>query len=389
MASRKVISTAREAISAALAPRRVPVRPIVAIASDDWGRSGVPSKSAVESLVVRPGAWDLYGRESSEDVQELADTLLGVRDRDGRAACMTAHMVMANLDIEATLAAAANATGGRIVIDGLPLIPISVGFPDDDRDNPLAAYKLAAATGAFRPELHGLTHFCTSVMAEGLFDSGEFGRRVRGLLARGIPYLASTTPELNFALVDRRNGVEAAIDPSAQENWFRHAVAIFEEVFGRRPAAFCAPGYRFDRETLKLLAAHGIRSNQTCKGNGLRLSDYVISVDRNVVLEPLLNSDGAEAVVERALRESRAAAAKGQPIVVCSHSINYIDRFNGRAEEGRRVLGLYLTRLLEDLPDLRFSSVPELVDAWSCGNPDWFKATGTRGHLARGSTVAG
>lgn len=375
-------------LGAAFGAEQTPVRPIVAIASDDWGRSGAPSREAIESLVVRPGPWDLYGMETSEDVQALAATLLSVRDRDGRSACMTAHFVMANLDIGATLARASDTAGGRIVVDGLTLVPINAGFPDGVLDNPVAAYREAEATGALRPELHGLTHFCTSVMAAGLRDDGEFRRRVRGLLERGIPYLASTTPELNFALVDRRGGTEMAIDRAAQEAWLRNAVEIFERVFERRPVAFCAPGYRFDRTTLGLLATSGIRSNQIVTSGGLCLSGNVVSVGRNVVFEPLLSADGSAAAVERAVSQSLAAAARGQPIVVCSHSINYIDHFNGRAREGRLALGSFLSRLIDVLPDLRFASVPELVDAWSSESPNWFRATGARKLLARAKSAA-
>lgn len=367
----------------------MPVRPIVAIASDDWGRSGAPSRAAVDALVARPGPWDYYGLDAAEDVLALTEALLGVRDRDGRPACLTANLVMANLDIEATLRGQACATERRIPLDGLSLMPISEGFPAADGGDRIAAYRQGAATGAFWPELHGLAHFCSPVLAEGLTGGGDLGRRVRLLLGHGIPYLASMTPELNFALVDRRSGVEVAISAAAQERWLSHAVQIFETVFGRRPLSFCAPGYRHDRNTLRLLGGLGVQSNQTVHGRGIVEVEGLASVGRNVVLEPVLADEAPSASIARAVRDSLDAAARGLPIVVCTHSINYVDRFNHQAAQGRIVLTEFLTRLVAELPDLRFASVPELVEAWQTAKADWFspsrsldlagRLTGSRG----------
>src|SRR6516225_6734870 len=66
-----------------------PVRPIVVIESDDWGRVGLPSLQSMERLqaagvAIGASPWDFYGLESEDDVIRLGDLLSEFRDSDGR-----------------------------------------------------------------------------------------------------------------------------------------------------------------------------------------------------------------------------------------------------------------------------------------------------------------
>ena len=66
-----------------------PVRPIVVIESDDWGRVGLPSLASMEQLQaagvpIGASPWDFYGLESEDDVIRLGDLLSQFRDGDGK-----------------------------------------------------------------------------------------------------------------------------------------------------------------------------------------------------------------------------------------------------------------------------------------------------------------
>src|SRR5262249_24256153 len=86
---------------------------------------------------------------------------------------------------------------------------------------------------------------------------------------------------------------------------------------------------------------------------------------------------------EKAIGAARRAVECGFPIIVCSHSINYVSRFLGYAEEGRRQLGELVRRLLEAFPNLRFAADADIVSAWRTSDPHWFRLPTTREIAAR------
>lgn len=375
-----------------------PVRPLVLIESDDWGRCGTPSRDSIHALcgaglLRSPGPWDFYGLETAGDVEALTRCLSTVRDRDGRSACMTANIIMANLDVERKSsslckprrsgAGAEHFNPGGTSIDGLTLVSLDEGLPSPWTEDLPAIYREAEETGAFRPELHGLTHFSTPVLAAALQDDGDLGQRVRALLATGTPYLRSVTPELNFALVDGRYGRERVLPAASQREWLTAAISIFERLFARKPASFCPPGYRYDSETLSLLKEFRIGSIQTVHQSGFVEVGGVVSTGRNVAFEPVLVQVSPRRLVDGAYGEAICAARRGQPIVICSHSINYMSRFVNRSAEALQALQALLRRLVQDLPDLRFCHVDEAVEAWRRRDPEWYRSPRPREILAR------
>jgi hypothetical protein len=106
----------------------------------------------------------------------------------------------------------------------------------------------------------------------------------------------------------------------------------------------------------------------------------MVILQRNVAFEPALN--GADAV-EKAMSVACCAVERGFPIIVCSHSINYISRFLGYADKGRRQLGDLLRGLLETFPNLRFADDVDIVSAWKTNDPGWFRPPTMREITAR------
>jgi hypothetical protein len=81
--------------------------------------------------------------------------------------------------------------------------------------------------------------------------------------------------------------------------------------------------------------------------------DSYLLLFRNLAFEPMLN-EGVD--MQDLLRSARKAVAAGVPIVACSHSINYVSRFNDRAQFSRDLLRELLERLRDEFPDLSFSN---------------------------------
>jgi hypothetical protein len=174
-----------------------PARPTVLIHSDDWGRVGLPNTQALLNIKKKQkttGAspWDYYGAETLEDLEKLKDTLIKIKDRDGRIPCITANIIMANADLQRMREE--NFSSFRAV-------SIKNGFPPPwPKWDIVAQYNRMIEAGVFYPALHGYTHFSPEMMLNAWHDKGELGERARILFENDTPYLASLTPEFNLAL---------------------------------------------------------------------------------------------------------------------------------------------------------------------------------------------
>jgi hypothetical protein len=352
-----------------------PTRPIVVLESDDWGRTGLPSLAAMEQLKVAgtpigESPWDFYGLESEDDVIQLGDTLSQFQDADEKPACITANFVMANADLERM---------HRENFQAFRWTSIDLGFPGWS-ETLLPAYRRNIDRGLFYPGLHGFTHFNVPAMMKLLTETSARGDRMRRLASYGVPYLASLTPECNFALVERRGEVEQFLPKSDQEIWIEAGVSLFAHVFERPPVTTCAPGYRANDTTFRIWRRYGLRSAQVTGRRGISKSRAMVILQRNVAFEPALKGAAA---VRTAISVARRAVECGLPIIVCSHSINYISRFLGYAEKGRRQLGDLLRGLLETFPNLRFASDDDIASAWKANDQSWFRPATRREITAR------
>jgi hypothetical protein len=347
-----------------------PVRPTVLIQSDDWGRSGMPDKEVLEALKragipVGNSGWDFYGLESGEDIYRLGDTLRRHVDIDGNPACMTANIVMANADLR------------RMVgedFSSFRFVPISEGFPEPwENFDILSAYKRLMAMGVFYPALHGFTHFSPKHQVAGWHDKGEFGERVRCLVLNDCPYLASVTPEFNFALLQRHNGIDKFSNETDQREWIEMGVRLFKQSFDMMPVSTCAPGYRANATTYKLWAEQGIKVVQIASGCVAYEENGLFFIPRTVYFEPGLGKIDVKQVVEAALQQAKMAVDQGKMIVICSHSINYIQRHLGRREECLDALDQLLAGLLKMFPNLRFANDQQVCETWGRKDSSWFQ----------------
>src|SRR5260221_3607135 len=249
-------------------------------------------------------------------------------------------------------------------------IGVESGFPPPWSGNLMPAYRANIQRGVFEPGLHGFTHFNTSELMACLRENSARGQRARILSEFDVPYLASYTPEYNFALESPR-GNERFLESGAQEDWIRAGIELFTRAFGGPPRTVCAPGYRSNSVTRRLWRRLGIESMQYVGTQPLTTVGGLVQLNRNVEFEPVLGERDAVSV---ALRQAERTVSRGTPIVICTHSINYLTRFVESAERSREMLRELLTSLLKLFPDLRFAGAVEVAKAWKSERRGWFSA---------------
>lgn len=290
--------------------------------------------------------WDFYGLETTGDLRALRDTLESLRDQEGLPACMVANFIMANPDLR------------RMVAEDYRQchwVELCQGFPQPWREPKLLdAYHALINAGVFYPALHGYSHFNDAVWWAALNNPGsDLGRRARALVENDIPYLASLTPEFNFALVVRHEGQEVYRTSTEQEVWVKDGVRTFINAFGRSPVSTCAPGYRCNGTTYEQWHMAGIKVVQTTGYRVPYIDNGLLVLSRNVFFEPLLDT-GCN--VEKTLLRAEQIIRAGLPVIISSHSINYIQRHLGRAQFARDSLSQLLVGLLKRFPELRFAN---------------------------------
>ncbi|MBI3675212.1 MAG: hypothetical protein HY243_01165 [Proteobacteria bacterium] len=313
-----------------------------------------------KGLPVGNSPWDFFGLETENDVLALGDVLSGFHDRDGVSPCFVANFILANADLQ------------RMRNEGfrtLRWIAIKDGFPHPWKDHLVHVYRRNIERKVFFPALHGFTHFNPVQFVASLSERSPRGDLIRKLVEQDIPYLASLTSEYNFALVSRVGG-ETFLSETDQWDWLSKGADLFAETFGGIPQSTCAPGYRANDTTMRLWRKLGIKVAQSVGTGALMDEEGLLTLQRNVFFEPvLLGFDLVTAALDQAMR----AAERGFPIVVCSHSINYLTRFSGRASESRLLLGTFVKALLNLYPNLRFATDIDLYDAYEGCTPGWLR----------------
>jgi hypothetical protein len=342
-----------------------PMRPIVLFQSDDWGRVGLPSLEALETIqghgsAIGDSPWDYFGLETQGDVLALGETLAAFRDRDGTPPCFVTNFILANADLR------------RMRSEGfqtLRWVSLKDGFPKPWDEQLVPAYRRNIANKVFFPGLHGFTHFNPGQFLASLSEVSPRGDLCRKLVSQDIPYLASLTPEYNFALVNRVRG-ETFVTKANQWEWISKGAALFVDTFDVAPLTACAPGYRANGTTLRLWRKRGLKIAQTVGPGAMAREHGLLILQRNVFFEPVLS---APDVVARALDQAMHAVALGFPVVICTHSINYQSRFVGQAEESRLLLRTLIEELLKKFPGLRFATDTDLLDAYRGHRPGWLR----------------
>ena len=336
----------------------------VVLESDDWGLCGfVPDHDTLVAFgTVRPPESrypPVYGGSTLEDstaVTDLCGVLAAHRGRDGLPALLQPNYIVASLACEPLVGA--EEYGGRLLarIDQqygwfryeLPRLPRLY-----ERRGLLPSVRAGVQSGVWYPEFHGSYHYDPQRRRDAVAaDSAAREAACRGVL----PFPGDSKA---WELGPWRDSADLMQELDA-------ALAVFTELFGRRPASVIAPDYTWDERNERMWSQRGLtiiqakreqRRPRYAGGRPLararkligRTSDRLrhrgrVYVERNCRLEPV-QARGADAVVADCLGQIRRAWRSGEPAVVETHRINYVHLDQAIRREGLEALASVLTSL--------------------------------------------
>ncbi|HEV2696721.1 MAG TPA: hypothetical protein VGU90_01940 [Terriglobales bacterium] len=339
-------------------------RPLVVLQSDDWGRVGVRDREGcdeIRSAGIRLGAhpYDLYTLETAADVNAVAALLLRHRDSTGRTPCLVMNVCTANLDFNTMRADGYKAAR---------FMPLSKGLPGKwSRPGLFDAYRAGLRDGAFYPSLHGMSHSCSVAMENALAQNNERARLLRLFWRAETPYIYWRMPWVGYEYWNPekpRAGFLAAVD---QQRLIAQAVENFSDLFGMRPVSACAPGCRANHDTHKAWSEAGIHVAESGTGSGLRaphMDDFgILHLYRTIDFEP----SQRELEVDKYLEVARTCFARGLPLIVSVHSINFHSTLKDFCTPTLASLDKLLNALESQYPELLYVHDEDLYQIVSVG----------------------
>lgn len=326
----------------------------VVLESDDWGLAAwSPDDQAHRVLASSPAfrtpAGMTYGRstlESAADVRSLAAVLGDFRGADGFPPVWQANTITGAPDYEAMRA--------PLFEDSeVPVVPSLEARGRWRRPGLADAVHEAIAAGLWWPELHGLHHLPETAWLAALRRNQHDAR------------LAHEQQSPVCTAVESSGEYDAAEPRPVRARLLRWAVELFLEQFGRMPASFCPPDYRFDdwleaeAETLGLT---------TLQGKGEQAGTPLLPFARRVMAWRFPHRAGVRFYMpprigfeprgrarppgkqglEAAARAAREAWSRGQPAVISTHRMGYAHLDADWSEAGRAALRALLETLVAD-----------------------------------------
>jgi hypothetical protein len=333
-------------------------RPLVLLQSDDWGRIGVRDRQGFEllcssGLALGENPYDLYTLETAEDVAVLCGMLRRHRDSTGRSPCLVTNFILANLDFQKMAADD---------FQNIYLLPLAEGLPGAwHRPGLFEAYRQAIAEGSFYPGLHGLTHFCQASVQQILANAGARAAQLRTLWQAETPYIYWRMPWVGYEYCKPENPHKGFLNAEQHLTLVQRAAELFTTLFALPPVSACAPGYRANRDTRLAWRQCGVKVMQNGPGTSPLpyLDDQgLLTLCRSLDFEPAY----AEPSLPANMRLADESFARGAPLVISVHSINFHSTVKNFRDPTVDALDRFLSALEARYPDLLYVHDGDLYD---------------------------
>jgi len=337
---------------------------LIVIQSDDWGMCGVRDQETYDYLIEKGFAldedpWGVYSLETAEDLQKLYNVMGKHHDSGGNPPIMTCNFILTNPDYSAIESSGFQVYKTITIAEGLPdQWPIYNLFP---------AYKTGITNGFIYPGYHGREHFNSD---EWLNLLRKNDRAAKALFKKQMTF--------GYAALWEKIYGEYFISPdtfrpyTAQQEVIQDGVRLFKNIFGFSPLTTGAPGYLWNDDTEKIWYENGIRIIQAGNRQHMGISAHgkilrgrertmgekndlnMIYLTRNFDFEPWLFPRDLQSYLD----EIELLVQTGEPVVISSHSINYISRLKNYRD---RTLPIF-DKLLGAIED-RYTDVYYITDA--------------------------
>ena len=332
-------------------------RPLVLLHSDDWGKVGVRDREGFELLRsrgVRLGErpYDLYTLETAEDVSAVAALLQRHHDESGRSPCLMLNTCAANLDFQKMRGEGFRRVLLKSLVKGLPGAWSRPGLFD--------AYRAGIKAGVLHPALHGMTHFSELAVLHALEQKTEETELLLKLWEAETPYIYWRMPWVGYEFWNPGEAKEKFLSAHRQRELVIQGYQLLSLLFGTKPLSACAPGYRANVDTHRAWAEVGIRVAVNGTGDGIRaphIDEFgLLHIYRNVDLEPSQHDSEVEKYIELA----GMCFARGLPLIISIHSINFHSTLKDFRSTSIAVLDQLLSALESKFRDLLYASDEDL-----------------------------
>lgn len=344
---------------------------IVVIESDDWGAVRMPSINVWNKL-NRAGIKvdDPFARNDSlatpEDLSQLFEVLLSVRDCMHNPAVITANTIMTNPNFEAISSAGFNEYFGESFKETL--------CKNKKTENSFLFWKEGMNQKVFYPQYHGREHLnilqWMHLLKEGdkeartAFDYGVYGVNFKNKVSKRANLMAT----MDFETKEE----EKAIIKNAVEG-----LQLFNKTFDYYSKSFIAPAYVWSSGIEKAISTFGVRYIQgisvqsvpnPMKEKYIRKYNYTGKNNRfgqrylvrNCFFEPTVNP--ALDWVGNCLKRMEFIFKIKKPVIIGSHRLNYIGSINSENRKNNlKLLNELLLKIVAKWPDVIFTTSDQLI----------------------------
>ena len=346
-------------------------RHIVVIESDDWGSIRMPSIESYNRLLaagIRVDKCHYCTNDtvaSTDDLELLFEVLTSVKDKNGKAAVITANSLVANPDFDRIKESGFQEYFSTLITDSIPKIR--------GCEHSLDLWKEGNEKGFFRLQSHGREHLN---------------------VLRWMHYLRNDYPETKIAFEngvygisttitsERRKSFLPALDYNNEQeqqfccNAVQDGLFQFNKVFGFYSKSFIAPNYVWGETIEQTLKKNNVVYIQGNKFNTYiskerfqakkrfrfivsKTTNGLINLTRNVNFEP--SEFGYKDWVNCCLKEIELAFRWFHPAIISSHRVNFIGSLNHQnRDRGLLLLSQLLNAIVKKWPDVEFMSSDEL-----------------------------
>jgi hypothetical protein len=218
----------------------------------------------------------------------------------------------------------------------------------------MEAYRAGISEGVFFPALHGLTHFCPIAVEDALEKDRQRAELLKTLWDCETPYIYWRMPWIGYEYWNPGKSRAGFLRPELQQVQIRKAKECFSALFGVAPVAACAPGYYANHDTRQAWANSGVRVVQNGTDKGLRspcMDNFeLLHVHRTIDLEP----HHQDLPVEKFLEIAGNYFARGLPVVISTHAINFHSTLKDFRTPTLTALDALLTALETKYPELLY-----------------------------------
>jgi hypothetical protein len=349
-------------------------RKIVVFSVDDYGNVRLHSAQARKNMDA--AGMKIYSRfdaldtlETTQDLEQLFETLSSVKDKNGKHAVFTPFALPCNIDFEKMEADDFQ----HFYFETLPNTYKKLALQQPEAyTGTWNLWKEGIAKGFLKPQFHGREHLNLTVFNDKLKkrDSQLLtalkNKSYTSISDDDYPTMSSTA-ELDFWDVKENENLKPILKEGLQ---------LFEEVYGYKSNYFTPPVFNIHHSLFQTLKDNGIQFldlallrnehqglnvyKKSFNYIGKQTKEGLTIMVRNVVFEP--TEDRGIDWVDFAIQQIETAFRWNKPAIISSHRVNFCGHIDPQnREKGLDGLKCLLQEIVKKWPDVEFMAADELA----------------------------